>query len=262
MCIRDSPQTYGRVYDCTRRSDAMKCVLKQVPLGGLSDHDRRETLNEASILRSAQSKHVVAYVDSWEDPASDCLYIVMEHAGEDLSRVMKANGGALPEEDVWSVILPVARGLKHLHSLRILHRDLKPANIFRRGAGETERVVIGDLGLGRVLGARSAFAKTGVGTPLYFSPELAQEKPYNDKSDVWAFGCLAHELLVGKPPFEAKNQLALASKIVHAPAPSLPDAVSPDLAFVIHKALTKDPCLLYTSPSPRDATLSRMPSSA
>ena len=236
-----NPQTYGRVYDCTRRSDAMKCVLKQVPLGGLSDHDRRETLNEASILRSAQSKHVVAYVDSWEDPASDCLYIVMEHAGEDLSRVMKASGGALPEEDVWSVILPVARGLKHLHSLRILHRDLKPANIFRRGAGETERVVIGDLGLGRVLGARSAFAKTGVGTPLYFSPELAQEKPYNDKSDVWAFGCLAHELLVGKPPFEAKNQLALASKIVHAPAPSLPDGVSPDLAFVIHKALTKDP---------------------
>ena len=76
-----NPQTYGRVYDCTRRSDAMKCVLKQVPLGGLSDHDRRETLNEASILRSAQSKHVVAYVDSWEDPASDCLYIVMEHAG-------------------------------------------------------------------------------------------------------------------------------------------------------------------------------------
>ena len=81
-----NPQTYGRVYDCTRRSDAMKCVLKQVSLGGLSDHDRRETLNEASILRSAQSKHVVAYVDSWEDPASDCLYIVMEHAGEDLSR--------------------------------------------------------------------------------------------------------------------------------------------------------------------------------
>ena len=155
--------------------------------------------------------------------------------------MMKANGGALPEEDVWSVILPVARGLKHLHSLRILHRDLKPANIFRTGAGETASVVIGDLGLGRVLGARSAFAKTGVGTPLYFSPELAQEKPYNDKSDVWAFGCLAHELLVGKPPFEAKNQLALASKIVHAPAPSLPDAVSPDLAFVIHKALTKDP---------------------
>ena len=153
-------------------------MLKQVPLGGLSDHDRRETLNEASILRSAQSRHVVTYVDSWEDSESDCLYIVMEHAGEDLSAVMKANGGRLSEDDVWRFLLPVAQGLAHLHSIRVLHRDLKPANIFRTSTPDAgERVVIGDLGLGRVLGAHSDFAKTGVGTPLYFSPELCQEQP-------------------------------------------------------------------------------------
>ena len=230
------------MYDCTRRSDNLKCVLKQVPLGGLSDHDRRETLNEASILRSAQSRHVVTYVDSWEDSESDCLYIVMEHAGEDLSAVMKANGGRLSEDDVWRFLLPVAQGLAHLHSIRVLHRDLKPANIFRTSTPDAgERVVIGDLGLGRVLGAHSDFAKTGVGTPLYFSPELCQEQPYNDKSDVWAFGCLAHELLTGDPPFTANNQVALASKIVNAPTPALPDDISPDLAFVISKALVKDP---------------------
>ena len=217
-------------------------MLKQVPLGGLSDHDRRETLNEASILRSAQSRHVVTYVDSWEDSESDCLYIVMEHAGEDLSAVMKANGGRLSEDDVWRFLLPVAQGLAHLHSIRVLHRDLKPANIFRTSTPDAgERVVIGDLGLGRVLGAHSDFAKTGVGTPLYFSPELCQEQPYNDKSDVWAFGCLAHELLTGDPPFTANNQVALASKIVNAPTPALPDDISPDLAFVISKALVKDP---------------------
>ena len=230
------------MYDCTRRSDNLKCVLKQVPLGGLSDHDRRETLNEASILRSAQSRHVVTYVDSWEDSESDCLYIVMEHAGEDLSAVMKANGGRLSEDDVWRFLLPVAQGLAHLHSIRVLHRDLKPANIFRTSTPDAgERVVIGDLGLGRVLGAHSDFAKTGVGTPLYFSPELCQEQPYNDKSDVWAFGCLAHELITGDPPFTANNQVALASKIVNAPTPALPDDISPDLAFVISKALVKDP---------------------
>ena len=217
-------------------------MLKQVPLGGLSDHDRRETLNEASILRSAQSRHVVTYVDSWEDSESDCLYIVMEHAGEDLSAVMKANGGRLSEDDVWRFLLPVAQGLAHLHSIRVLHRDLKPANIFRTSTPDAgERVVIGDLGLGRVLGAHSDFAKTGVGTPLYFSPELCQEQPCNDKSDVWAFGCLAHELLTGDPPFTANNQVALASKIVNAPTPALPDDISPDLAFVISKALVKDP---------------------
>ena len=63
--------------------------------------DRRETLNEAAILRSVQSKHIVTYIDSWEDPESDCLYIVMEHAGEDLACVMKASGGSLSEELAW-----------------------------------------------------------------------------------------------------------------------------------------------------------------
>ena len=171
-------QTYGRVYDCTRRSDDLRCVLKQVPLGGLSQNDRAETLNEASILRRAQSPHVVTYVDSWEDPESDCLYIVMEHAGEDLSVVMRESGGTLSEDDVWRCLLPVVQGLAHLHSVRVLHRDLKPANVFCSAREEGDeasstggliaggsRVVIGDLGLGRVLGAHSDFAKTGGKTP-------------------------------------------------------------------------------------------------
>jgi serine/threonine protein kinase len=107
--------TYGRVYDCTSRSDGLQCVLKQVPLGGLSDSDRQETLSEAAILRSVQCEHVVKYVDSWEDPESDCLYIVMEHAGDDLCVLMKDGGGTLCEEDAWDYLLQVAQG-RGLHS--------------------------------------------------------------------------------------------------------------------------------------------------
>ena len=230
------------MYDCTRRSDGLKCVLKQVPLGGLSAIDRRDTLNEASILRSVQSPHVVAYIDSWEDSESDCLYIVMEHAGEDLAAVMRESGGSLSEELVWDYLVQVAQGLAHLHSLRVLHRDLKPANIFRQTRGDfAGAVVIGDLGLGRVLGTNSDFAKTGVGTPLYFSPELCQERPYNNKSDVWALGCLVFELVSGVPPFTAQNQVALAQKIVDSPPARLPPHVTPELAFVVGQMLAKDP---------------------
>lgn len=68
--------------------------------------------------------------------------------------------------------------------MRHLCRDIKPSNLFLQ-AGKT---VIGDFGLGRHL-APASLARTQVGTPLYFSPEVCQEKPYGLPSDVWAFGC-------------------------------------------------------------------------
>ena len=113
---------------------------------------------------------------------------------------------ASPPSIIVSVIsaAQVAEGLAHLHSLRVLHRDVKASNIFLNEKGT---VVIGDLGLGRSLAGSAAFATTrGIGTPLYASPEQVQEAPYDAKSDIWAFGCLLHELLAGAPPFSAANQ--------------------------------------------------------
>ncbi len=75
-------------------------------------------------------------------------------------------------------------------------------------------MLIGDLGFGRLLGTGERWAMTGVGTPLYFSPELCEERPYGDKSDVWAFGCLVYEMAVKQPPFMAANQVALAGAFV------------------------------------------------
>ena len=79
-----------------------------------------------------------------------------------------------------------------------------------------------------------------MGTPLYFSPEMCEERPYNSKSDVWALGCLAYELCALRPPFVAANQLALARKILsHTPAP-LPRFLSMELQFLVMKLLEKD----------------------
>jgi len=54
----------------------------------------------------------------------------------------------------------------------------------------------------------------GIGTPLYFSPELCQDRPYDCKSDVWAAGCLMYELACFRPPFIASNQIALAQYVI------------------------------------------------
>lgn len=74
-----------------------------------------------------------------------------------------------------------------LHAMRVLHRDIKSANVFMKSTGE---VMIGDLGVARVLGTQSQFAKTMVGTPYYLAPELCMDQPYDAKSDMWALGCV------------------------------------------------------------------------
>ncbi len=133
----------------------------------------------------------------------------MEYAaGGDLAqRLISRKPHHLAEHELWHYLLQLLEGLSYLHSQRILHRDLKPANIF---LDEVGNVKIGDLGLGRILGSKSDVARTGVGTPLYFSPELCMDKPYDTKSDIWALGCLIYELATFTPPFIASNQIALA----------------------------------------------------
>ena len=93
-------------------------------------------------------------------------------------------------------------GLAYIHKKKILHRDIKSMNMF---LSKGENIRIGDLGVAKVLQENVNFARTMVGTPYYLSPEMCEEKPYNDKSDIWALGCVLYELCTFKHPFEAKN---------------------------------------------------------
>ena len=94
-------------------------------------------------------------------------------------------------------------GLQYLHANRILHRDIKTINMF---LAKGDCIKIGDLGVAKELNATNNMAKTIVGTPYYLSPELCEEKPYNNKSDIWSLGCVLYELCTLRHPFEATNQ--------------------------------------------------------
>jgi len=105
---------------------------------------------------------------------------------------------------------------------------MKTANVFlcrpQKNAKKNKHYVvkIGDLGVAKLLGTSTAFANTVVGTPYYLSPELCEDKPYNDRSDVWALGVLLYECLTLRHPFEARNQCALILKIIKGQFPPVP----------------------------------------
>jgi serine/threonine protein kinase len=147
----------------------------------------------------------------------------------------------LPEIDVWSIATSTLQGLRELHARSILHRDLKPANVFlKRGAqtspsracsgrsGSQNRcvaaasgsfkfnVLVGDLGLAREMSESHPLASTMVGTPLYCAPEIFEGQPYGEKADVYSFGVCVYELMHGRPPFGAvQNMGALVRQVLN-----------------------------------------------
>lgn len=82
------------------------------------------------------------------------------------------------------------------------------------------KVKVGDFGIAKALDSTYALARTCIGTPYYLSPEIAEQKPYNNKSDVWSAGCVLYEVATFKHPFEASNMQALVIQILRFDDPN------------------------------------------
>ena len=210
-------------------------VLKQISLFGLSKKEIEEVKVEAKLLASINSKYVVRYIESFIEENN--LYIIMEYCeGGDLSMFIKnQKGKPLTDFQIWSIFIQSCLGLYYLHMQKILHRDIKSLNIFMNKQGN---VKLGDLGVAKVLS--TSFANTFVGTPYYLSPEMCEEKPYNEKSDVWALGCIFYELVTFKHPFNAMNQGALIIKIIRGKYDPLPLNTNSDIKKIIELILEKN----------------------
>ena len=231
--------SYGVVYKVQK--DNKVYVLKQIPINPNSTISQIDSVkNEAKILSSLKSKYVVEYYDSFEE--NNCLNIIMEYCeggdlGTYISNYQKMNSNtSLNEDFIWKVFIQICFGLYDIHKQNILHRDLKSLNIFLT---KEFQVKIGDLGVARVL-QNTQYASTFIGTPLYLSPEICEEKPYNEKSDVWALGCILYEMASFKHPFNAKNQAALFLKILNGKYEPLSTKIPIDIKKMIERLLEKN----------------------
>ncbi|XP_057563571.1 serine/threonine-protein kinase Nek3 isoform X4 [Hippopotamus amphibius kiboko] len=129
-------------------------------------------------------------------------------------------------------------GVNHIHKKRVLHRDIKSKNVFLTQNG---KVKLGDFGSARLLSSPMAFACTYVGTPYYVPPEIWENTPYNNKSDIWSLGCILYELCTLKHPFQANSWKSLILKICQGSMSPLPSRYSYELQHLIKQMFKKNP---------------------
>lgn len=217
-------------------ADGSIYVIKQVKILAMSRKEQEAAINEVRILASLDSPYVIKYYDSFID--GDSLNIVMELAEHgNLSQWLKRHRAKpVPEKTVWRFFIQLVAGMHHIHERNIVHRDLKALNIM---LDKSDNIKIGDLGVAKVLTTHLRAAHTGVGTPYYLSPEVAQRRPYNAKSDVWALGCILYECCTRRHPFTGNTQAQLFQQIIRATYRPIPTQYSKDVHECVKACLTR-----------------------
>ena len=233
---------YSTVFKVKRSVDGKTYALKKVKILNLSDKEKENALNEVRILASVKSNYVVSYKEAFFDEKDRTLCIVMEFAdnGDLYQKIVEHKKKAMffEESEIWKVFIQLVKGLKALHDLKILHRDLKSANVFLYSNGDAK---IGDLNVSKV--TRTGIGHTQTGTPYYASPEVWQDNPYNNKSDIWSLGCVLYEMITLKPPFRAQDMEGLYKRVLRGQYSKIPDRFSNDLFQIVQFLLQVNPKL-------------------
>ena len=215
-----------------RDASGSDVVIKSIAIVNVSRKEQEAALNEVRLLDKLDHPRICRYHASFVE--DERLRIVMQYCElGDFRKHIEARhkrGKPFSADSCWRWVAQIAQGLAYLHSHKILHRDMKSQNLFltrKDGGGGTPSgnsnysqvqepdLVIGDLGCSRLLSATNDLAATFIGTPYYLSPEMCNNAPYDSKSDVWAIGVIAYELLsLGSYPFTAHNSAALIMRIL------------------------------------------------
>lgn len=233
---------FGAVYAGAHVRTGRKYALKILrPDRAIVSPDARERFRrEAEALSGLGHIGIVAIHDYASVDGID--YIVMDLLeGEDLAA--RLTHGAFELDDGIELISAIGDALQTAHDANIIHRDLKPGNVFlARVPGEPERPVLLDFGLAKdVSGNAQSMTASGeaLGTPTYMAPEQASGGTIDERTDVYALGALAYEVLSGEPPFEGANATAIILQLMTSepkPLQGLPEHV----AAAVHRALSKD----------------------
>ncbi len=243
----------GEVYLAEDTRLSRKVAVKVLPSASAADPDHLARFErEARVAAALNHPHIAVVYDV--GVAQETRYIVQEYLeGTTLRELLCA--GPVPLKRAVALALEIAEALAAAHSAGIVHRDLKPENIFVTREGH---IKILDFGLAKLIervelaGESNSTLLTPtprtssgqiLGTAGYMAPEQIKGQPVDARADVFGFGCVAYEMLAGKPPFAGRSGVESLHRILHEEPDPMPDAarISTPLKWVLRKCLAKDP---------------------
>jgi serine/threonine protein kinase len=251
----------GEVYRVRDPRLHREVALKLLPDVAASDTDRRERFTREALAVAALNHPHIVTIHSVEDVGGS-LFLTMELVeGRSLADAMPRAG--LPLERVLTIAIAVADAISAAHQKGITHRDLKPGNIMLGEGEQAGRIKVLDFGLAKVVDAQfgapgasmlatAAPAHTApitaegriLGTVAYMSPEQAEGRAIDGRSDLFSLGVVLYEMATGQRPFAGDTNLSTLSSILKDIPKSVTDinpALPSELGRIIRRALAKDP---------------------
>jgi serine/threonine-protein kinase len=257
----------GEVYQATDSRLGRSVAIKVLPAAFMHDHDRAARFErEARVLASLNHPNIALIYGI--DESAGRKFLIMELVdGETLAE--RIQRGPVAIEEAIRIAKQIAEGLESAHQKGIVHRDLKPANIKITTQGQVKLL---DFGLAKALAGNAtdfdpsdsptinrAETNAGqiLGTAAYMSPEQAQGKPVDERSDIFSLGAVLYELLSGRRPFTGASTIEVLSSLLRDdPAPM--SAPAPVLA-IVQRCLAKRALDRFASAAELKVALNRIP---
>jgi hypothetical protein len=246
----------GEVYRARDTRLGREVALKILPDAFATDSARLARFTREAQTLAALNHPNIAHIHGLEESGGVRALVMELVEGDDLAQRLAR--GPIPLDETLPIAKQIAEALEAAHEQGIIHRDLKPANIKARGDGTVKVLDFGlakaaqvathaspDLANSPTLTSPAMMTGVGVilGTAAYMSPEQAKGRTADQRSDIWAFGCVLYEMLTGKRAFEGEDVSTALAKVIEREPDwrALPTTTAVPIRRLLRRCLEKDP---------------------
>lgn len=252
------------VYEARELNTGKHVAVKVLTSKLVADDTAMQRLRREAGLAMRLNHPNVCSILRLGETETGLIYLVMPYLKGELLSDLEGRIGPMPVERAMPLVIQMCEGLHHAHGLDIVHRDLKPENVMIVTDDGEDCAVVMDFGLAKDRGASSLkkLTATGIvlGTPEFMSPEQVRGLDLDERSDVYALGIVAFEMLTGKLPFEGRSAQEMMIARLRGKATPIRQhrpELSPKLEKVLMKAMESSPDKRYASTKEFGTALAR-----